>query len=510
MNFQPYAVSQSQMIGSYVPEQILRGKVLEILPDRTALVQLGARKIIARVTALQPPLKLGSDYLFQIKQANSNPPTAVVVSRRDESQQEKSPSSMTDDLLNAFQMKDSPANRGLAKIFLDSGEPLSRSLMAAGGALVGSSGAVLKDSLHAVGWMVNRHLPLTRTFFTTAMQLLNPATLSAQLDTLRKAITEAPTPAPSMTAVNRSISSLGKIDGSPDPVMTAGLIGREQSAQLLRQFFQNMVPAFHNDPDAMAEFVGSPMSLQDAVKLLDKSMVRMKPAQFLSQFNQFMIAHTGMQTMLQNEIGAAPLGVLLNTLKAIGFDEEQSLRNQLAVSGTVQATDSLKENLISLSEDPGVSAGIRKLAGDALGKITGQQLQMASSDPQVAQFSFQIPVPIQNRVENLSVYWEGRRNQQGKLDPDSCVILLHLELAHLHETLISVSVQNRGISVNVQNETADLQRLLTETEPQLREQLSALNYHLISIHQTEKINHKLAEKAQQPLTASNYRLDLRI
>ncbi|WP_010630971.1 hypothetical protein [Sporolactobacillus vineae] len=510
MNFQPYAVSQSQMIGTYVPEQILRGKVLDILPDRTAIVQLGARKSIARVTALQPPLKIGGDYLFQIKQADSHPPTAVVVGHRNELQQEKSsPLSMVRDLLDAFQLKDTPANRGLAKIFLDSGEPLSRSQLVSAESLAGSTAGV-SDSLRAVGWLVNRHLPLTKPFFNTAVQLMQQKSLTGQLSSLQKEIAASSLSTPSMLAVNQSISDLEKTDGFPDPVMTAGLIGREQSAQLLRDFFQNSVPAFHDDSNAMAEFINSSMSVPDAANLLNKLAVRMQPDQFLSRYHQLLLAQPAIQTLLQTANGRTPIGILFKTLEALGFNEEHSLRNQLSIDGTVQATGSLKERLLALSDDVHAPAGVRQLAGEALGKITGQQLQMVSSDPLIAQFSFQVPVPIQNKVKNLSVYWEGRRDKQGKLDPDSCVILLHLELTHLHETLITVNVQNRRISVNVQNETADLQTLLKDTEPELRDQLSALNYHLLSVHQTQKINRRLAEKAQQPLAVSNYNLDLRI
>jgi hypothetical protein len=260
----------------------------------------------------------------------------------------------------------------------------------------------------------------------------------------------------------------------------------------------------------MAEFINSPMSLPDAANLLNKLAVRMRPDQFLSRYHQLLLAQPAIQTLRRTSDASTPISILFKTLKALGFNEEHSLRNQLSLTGTVQATGSLKENLLALTGDVQAPAGVRKLAGEALGKITGQQLQMASSDPLVAQFSFQVPVPVRNQVKNLSVYWEGKRDKRGKLDPDSCVILLHLELTHLHETLITVTVQNRGISVNVQNETADLQTLLKETEPELQDQLSALNYHLISIHQTKKINRRLAEKAQRPLAVSNYKLDLSI
>jgi hypothetical protein len=497
------------MIGTYVPEQILRGKVIDLLPDRTALVQLGARKIIARVVSLQPPLKPGDDYLFQIKQANSNPPTAVVVGHRNETQQEKSPSSMIHDLLDAFDLKESPANSGLAKIFLDSGEPVSRNVLVTAGSLI-SSKANLPGALHAINWLVNRHLPLTKSFFDTTIQLMKSEPLAAQLSHLQKAIAESAVATPSMTALKQSISSLQKINGLPEPAMTAGFIGREQAAHLLQSFFQNKVPAFHHDPNAVAEFLNSPMSPSDAANLLDKLAVRMKPEQFLSRFHQLLLTQPEIQNILSATDPRTPIGLLLNTLKAIGFDDEQNLRNQLAANGTLHATDSLKEKLIALVNDAHAPAEIKNLAGDTLGKITGQQLQMASADPLIAQFSFQVPIPYRDKVKSLSVYWESKRDKRGKLDPDSCVILLHLDLTHLHETLISVHVQNRDISVNVQNETTDLRTLLKENESELNGQLSALNYHLISVIQTEKIDRKLAVKAQQPLTVSNYNLDLRV
>ncbi|WP_100487666.1 hypothetical protein [Sporolactobacillus pectinivorans] len=507
MNFQPYAINQSQLIGTYAPEQILRGRVLEILPDRTALVQLGAKKVVAKVAALQPPLKIDQDYLFQVEQS-SNPLMVKVVGQR--SEQGKSTLSMVDDALSAFQLKDEPVNRQLVQAFLDQGEPLTRSAVIAARTLISGGQTDQSSGIQAVKWMINRRLPITPALFHIAEHLMKAEPLASQLNTLNRLLGQSHSSTPATMALKEAISGLKDIKGEPPLAMAARLIGSEKSVELLKSFLQEQAPEIKPDPGELIKFVNGTMGEPDAATLLSKLHIGTKPEVFLSQFQTFLVSQSTDQPYGMILSGKSDLGLILNTLMDIGLNDEQNLRNQLASGETLKPTDSLKEKLLAVVEDPNASAAIKKIAQVAVGKITGEQIQMASSDPVVAQFSLQIPIPFQQEIKNVSVYWEGKRTKRGKLDPDSCTILLYLDLTNLKETLVSIRVQNRSVALTIQNDSARLVPLLKKGEPVLRDQLAALNYRLASVSQSERLDPQLVKKAQQPLNVSNYSLDVRI
>ncbi|TGB00265.1 hypothetical protein E4665_00915 [Sporolactobacillus shoreae] len=507
MNFQPYAISQSQLIGTYAPEQVLRGKVLEILPDRTALVQLGAQKMVAKVVALQPPLKVGQDYLFQVQQ-NSNPLTAKVVGRRTE--QERTSSSIVEDALNAFKLKDEPINRQLIQAFLDQGEPLTRNAVITARSLLGSRPADVSSGMRAVKWMINHRLPITSTVFHLAGHLMKAEPLSSQLNALTQALDHTNVSTPSTAALKGAVNDLKNIKGEPSLQMATGILGREKTTELLKSFLQEQMPTAQVNSGEIIKFVNGAMSQTDTVNFLNKLHVEIKPDLFLSQFKSFLVSQFAGQASQTIFSGNSDLGLLLNSMRELGFDFEQNLRNQLSSGETLKSTDSLKEKLLAVVQDHQAPTAIKELARDIVGKITGEQIQMVSTDPQVAQFSIQIPIPFQREIKNVSVYWEGKKSKSGKLDPDSCTILLWLDLTNLKETLVSVRVQSRSVTLTVQNDSEDLTQFLKEGEPALRDQLAAINYHLTSVSQAEKIDPQLVKKAQEPLNITNYNLDVRV
>ncbi|MFX3618445.1 MAG: hypothetical protein ACE3JK_13070 [Sporolactobacillus sp.] len=420
MNFQPYAVNQSQLIGTFAPEQILRGKVLDILPDRTALLQMGTQQVVAKVGVIDPPLKTGQEYLFQIQQ-QSNPLLAKVVTRRNAAEGEPS-STMVDDILNAFHLKDEPVTRELIHSFLDHGDPLTRDSINAAGALIKGGGNHSED-IQALHWMMQRELPLSPNIFQIA-KLLNQ------------------TDRPITDRLNHLLQSLNRL------------------------------------PETSAT-----VSLKAAISNLLSTMG--KPADFAQ---------------------APPL---FQIMKQLGLDLEGTWKRQWIEQGDLKPTGTLKEALMAVTDNQAIPTHLRAEAEQIVQQLTGQQLQMLNPDTMAAQFTLQIPLPYQKQLQNLTVYWEGKKDRKGTIDPAFCTLLLCLDLSHLSRTLISVRVQKREVSLRVQNSTADLRPYLKAKEKELAKQLEALDYHLNSVLQTDGIDPFLIKKAAEPLTARNNHLDVK-
>lgn len=334
--------------------------------------------------------------------------------------------------------------------------------------------------------------------------------LSSQLNALTQALDHANVSTPSTAALKGAVNDLKNIKGEPSLQMATGILGREKTTELLKSFLQEQMPTAQVNSGEIIKFVNGAMSQTDTVNFLNKLHVEIKPDLFLSQFKSFLASQFAGQASQTIFSGNSDLGLLLNSMRELGFDFEQNLRNQLSSGETLKSTDSLKEKLLAVVQDHQAPTAIKELARDVVGEITGEQIQMVSTDPQVAQFSIQIPIPFQREIKNVSVYWEGKRSKSGKLDPDSCTILLWLDLTNLKETLVSVRVQSRSVTLTVQNDSEDLTQFLKEGEPALRDQLAAINYHLASVSQAEKIDPQLVKKAQEPLNITNYNLDVRV
>jgi hypothetical protein len=502
VNFLPYAINQSQLIGTYAPEQILRGKVLDILPDRTALVQLGAKQVVAKVASVDPPLKVGQDYLFQIQQG-ANPLLAKLIDRKPANS--GSMPTMADDVLTTLQLKNDSLTKQIIQVFLDHGDPISRESILNARALLKMSSDFSGD-MQTIRWMMNRQIPLTETFFRTAKDLKNSEPLSSKFGTILQEIQRSGTQTQTVERLKTALNTFSKSQNA------TGLneMGSNKGRELLRSFINEHVPNLSDKNQIKVDsFLSSSMTMKDITSLMKDLKMNRSSQAFINEFQTFaseQIANAGSQS---NEPDHSNL--FLQAMKQLGFDYEFQISDSVK-RGTLEAKsfDSLKGHLLAVVQDQGAPYTVRKMAHEMVQKITGEQIQMASSDPFVAQFSLQIPIAFQKQITNVSVYWEGKRNRKGSLDPDSCTIVLWLELTHLKETLVNIRVQNRSVTLNIQNDEMDLRTWLKSGEPILKEHLAKVGYDLIALSQSEKIDRNLMKKATDPLTESNYRMDVKV
>ncbi|MTT32293.1 hypothetical protein GMB86_09780 [Terrilactibacillus sp. BCM23-1] len=158
MNIQPYAVNQSQIIGTYQPEQILKGKISEVLPDRRAVINIGQKRMVAKVDT---EIKIGNDYLFQVKQ-NKDPLILHVIRGSASFNHEKSNQKMVSDVLSTFHLPNDQKMRRMIHFFLNQ-HALSKSFLETVYSLLPKK-PTLKD-LKTIQFMINRKIPLEAPFF---------------------------------------------------------------------------------------------------------------------------------------------------------------------------------------------------------------------------------------------------------------------------------------------------------------------------------------------------------
>lgn len=111
-------------------------------------------------------------------------------------------------------------------------------------------------------------------------------------------------------------------------------------------------------------------------------------------------------------------------------------------------------------------------------RITGHQLLSAEHVGPLNQYSVQIPLYLGHFQTDLTIQWEGKKKDNGVLDPDHCRIMFYLKLEQLQDTIVDVQIQNKIISIQIFNERERPNFLIETLQPLLQKKLEDRNYQL--------------------------------
>ncbi|RSL31250.1 hypothetical protein D7Z54_21400 [Salibacterium salarium] len=181
---------------------------------------------------------------------------------------------------------------------------------------------------------------------------------------------------------------------------------------------------------------------------------------------------------------SAVAGQLSKLLQQLGMQHEASIAQQqpsaqqTSISETYQ--EPLKQSLLQHMNQ--LPSSIHDAAETLLHKITGHQLLAQEQQGPLQQAAVQLPLTLGNYHTDLTVQWEGRKQEDGSLHPDHCRILFYLEMENLGETVADVQIQNRLVTVNIFNEKEKPEMMMELLQPFLKERLSEQNYSLRSIN----------------------------
>ncbi|MBY0120712.1 hypothetical protein [Bacillus sp. S/N-304-OC-R1] len=196
---------------------------------------------------------------------------------------------------------------------------------------------------------------------------------------------------------------------------------------------------------------------------------------------------------------------LKNVIRKIGYSYENETFKLLKEQDGVEINkiESLKPHLIRLLSEE-VSAPVREASEKLMNKITGYQVLSQEAGP-IQHLVFQVPLAVWGNGTDLTMQWSGRKNDNGKIDPNFCRILFYLSLEHIKDTIVDLHVQNRVISISVLNHREDLKEIANLFIPNLKKALEELNYHLSSVN-FEKPSDRKISKTDVNKKQSNYKL----
>lgn len=142
---------------------------------------------------------------------------------------------------------------------------------------------------------------------------------------------------------------------------------------------------------------------------------------------------------------------------------------------------SLKQLLIGAKNDTSQPL-LREQIDQLIHRFHGQSLLQQQVIGPSLHVITQIPFFMPNHQTDLTIQWQGEKQEDGKIDPAFCRILFYLQLPTLNETLIDVQIQNRIMNITIRNNNATLGELVTLHSDGLKEILHEMNYRLTIVN----------------------------
>ncbi|MDP4169763.1 MAG: hypothetical protein Q8906_04070 [Bacillota bacterium] len=180
---------------------------------------------------------------------------------------------------------------------------------------------------------------------------------------------------------------------------------------------------------------------------------------------------------------------LKSLISSLGFGFENGLFEKEFSVVLKEEKQTLKPLLIRYLNEQ--SNSVQKApAENLLHRMNGMQLLSHDNGP-VMQFLTQVPLTFFNHTTDLSIQWNGRKLENGKIDPNYCRVLFYLNLQSLGDTIVDMQVQNRILSLSVSSERTDLKKISAPFVVLLKTQLKDLDYHLSSISFENGVEEKI-------------------
>lgn len=200
-----------------------------------------------------------------------------------------------------------------------------------------------------------------------------------------------------------------------------------------------------------------------------------------------------LKPLLNQQLTTQEQREMVNTIKNFGIDQVLDTKHHFLLDMKYQihhsgleyessiarneqdATLPLKQLLMSFLNQNTQSTQAEEL----LQTITKQQVNMLQQDQHFMHLSLTVPT---NLTKSGEVYIDikGQKNKADQLDPDYCRVAFYLDLDHLGETVIDMTIQNRNIQLTIINDD-DLKLLMDTFKGPLKEGLKKIDYHLSSV-----------------------------
>ncbi|MBL6007161.1 hypothetical protein JNA71_01860 [Bacillus halotolerans] len=542
-------------------KRLLLGKVLRLLGDQHALIQVGNQTIQGKLeTQLRPQAYYWFSY--EKKPAEQTGRLQIVQSF---DQNPKTIQEAAGKLLNAISVKPSNASLMLAGAMLKSKTPITENDIKTAVRWMDTLPATdTKKAIETVLFALKRDLPVHPDVLSGVHAVKSPVPLHQHLSQLIQAIHQNPQPSQALTKLKEAVTallnsetdvhaerliekliSLTDHNRSASSVSTAG--NRELSAADGSARKANWAPANpqeqqRNIRDGAAKTV-SDISMKEAGRLLatlteaaDKngnpivkeaanwikavvSSSQNKPEAAASALQAAQVTDQEAEVFLKAVQQTAPnladkadvLSFLSKVKMAIGARDELAFIKAFEQGTAVLPDDiqSVKMALHAARASHELAEPVKQEADQLFHKLNGQLL-MQQDHPSYSQIVMSFPMFSKSGVQDMTVLFKGQKEADGKLDPSHCRLLFLLQLDTLKETVVDCLIQQQVMTITIETDF-ELQPAIDPMVPALKQSLKEMGYSLSGVNAKKRLQSDEKATIDQYITSiSDQGVDVKI
>lgn len=529
--------------------RLILGKVLKMLGDDTALVQIGSTKIKAQLAA---QLKADAFYWFQFEQEGGGSLNKL----RPVQQFDQDPKTLKDaatKLLEGLSLKNGLENILTATAFLKEKSVINETeLKTAVKWIEQLQGADVKKGLQSLLFALKKDLPIQEGVLQSILAVKSSSALHQDMTALLERLTQLPKHSDATQALIQAVRSVigAETTVHAEKLLSVLLAAREgmakqggnlpvtpqsnlsqpkensqnpiaqerQTTQILQSNVQQSTsPKGLQIPPQQIERILTSLIKQSAdgqqeprlkqlTSLLQglqqagsqpdaKASVLQKEFPFLSKTEAKALAQVMQQTepALSNKTDV--LDLLMTMKKAIGVRDEIGMLKLLEKGSQDVKSQELHQLKLVLNDvrQADLPEPIKKEVDQLFHRLNGQ-LFVQQENQTISQMMISYPLFSKHSVQDLTFILKGHKKKDGSIDISQCRLMFYLNMENLEETLIDCSIQQKVMSITVET-GHELQGTINPMIPAVRENLNALGYSLTGI---------TAKKRQDPVDPSHF------
>ncbi|MDU0153481.1 hypothetical protein [Bacillus cabrialesii] len=542
-------------------KRLLLGKVLRLLGDQHALIQVGNQTIQGK---LETQLRPQAYYWFSYEKKTSEQTGRLQVVQSFD-QNPKTIQGAAGKLLNAMSVKASNAALMMTGAMLKSKTPVTENdIKTAVRWMDILPASDTKKAIETVLFALKRDLPIHPEVLSGVHAVKSPVPLHQHVSQLLQAINQNPQQGQMTaklkeavtalynseidvhaerliakltsltdntkaltsgnTAGNREISAPAESSGKAslplantgeqrsiqgEPVKAAADIPIKEARQLLAKLAESAEKNSLQIVKEAANWIKAAASSgdskpQEASAVLQAAQVTDQEAEVFLKVVQQTAPHLADK--------ADVLSFLSKVKTAIGARDELAFIKAFEQGGSAVTPDdiqSIKLALHAARASHEVAEPVKQEADQLFHKLNGQ-LFMQQDNPSYSQIVMSFPLFSKSGVQDMTVLFKGKKEADGKLDPSHCRLLFLLQLDTLKETVVDCLIQQKIMTITIETDF-ELQAAIDPMVPALKQGLKEMGYSLSGVYAKKRIHSEEKASIDQYVTSfSDQEVDVKI
>ncbi|AOS67842.1 hypothetical protein CJZ71_21385 [Bacillus subtilis] len=533
-------------------KRLLLGKVLRLLGDQHALIQVGNQTVQGK---LETQLRPQAYYWFSYEKKTAEQTGRLQVVQSFD-QNPKTIQDAAGKLLNAMSVKTSNAALMMTGAMLKSKTPVTENdIKTAVRWMDTLPSQDTKKAVETVLFALKRDLPIHSEILNGVHAVKSPVPLHQHVSQLLQAIDQNPQQSQMMSKLKEAVTVLlnSEIDvhaerlidklisltdntKAPSPANTAGSPGKaslpianhtaeqgsiqeelvktaadipiKEARQLLVKLTESAEKNSLQIVKEAANWIKAAASSGDSKSLAASAVLQ--AAQVTDQEAEVFLKAV-QQTAPHLADKADVLSFLSKVKTAIGARDEVAFikafeQGSAVTSGEMQ---SIKLALSALRASHEVAEPVKQEADQLFHKLNGQ-LFMQQDHPSYSQIVMSFPMFSKSGVQDMTVLFKGKKEADGKLDPSHCRLLFLLQLDTLKETVVDCLVQQKVMTITIETDF-ELQAAIDPMVPALKQGLKEMGYSLSGVNAKKRVHTEEKASIDQYITSiSDQEVDVKI